>query len=195
MQIVTVDIMGPLPMTTEEINWYVLVAVHYFMRWIEAYGTPNHEATTVAKKLVDEVFCCFSPPNNCIQIRQDNLNQSWYKSCENCFRYSKHTWVHNTIDCSTTERYWMCYPLQWVTTVVWVTVGDHPSVWDQNIGKCVCQCMAYNSSVHSSTIFPHVWTICLTASWPDVRYQLPTYVRYPWVCQVTAAHLARSPLG
>ena len=42
-------------------NKYVLDAVDYFTRWVEAYGIPNQEATRVAKKLVDEVFCRFSP--------------------------------------------------------------------------------------------------------------------------------------
>ena len=50
-----------LPETSDE-NKYVLVAVDYFTRWTEAYGIPNQEAATVAKKLVDEVFFRFSPP-------------------------------------------------------------------------------------------------------------------------------------
>ena len=61
MQVVAVDIMGPLP-ETDDGNKYVLVAVDYFTRWTEAYGIRNQEAATVAKKLVDEVFCRFSPP-------------------------------------------------------------------------------------------------------------------------------------
>lgn len=40
MQIMTVDIMGLLPVTAEG-NKSVLVAVHYFMRWVEAYRIPN----------------------------------------------------------------------------------------------------------------------------------------------------------
>eukprot|EP00731_Ephydatia_muelleri_P036034 Em0193g7a len=61
LQVVCVDIMGPLP-ETEEGSKYVLVAVDYFTRWVEAYGIPNQEATTVGRKLVDEMFCRFSPP-------------------------------------------------------------------------------------------------------------------------------------
>ena len=60
MLIVSVDIMGPLPITDEG-NKYVLVAMDYFPRWAEAYPTKNQEATTVARKLVDEMFCRFSP--------------------------------------------------------------------------------------------------------------------------------------
>ena len=52
---VSVDIMGPLP-ETDEGSKYVPVAVDCFTRWVEVYGTPNQEATTVARKLVDEIF-------------------------------------------------------------------------------------------------------------------------------------------
>ena len=51
MQIVSVDITGPLPITDEG-NKYVLVVMDYFTRWAEAYPIKNQEATTVARKLV-----------------------------------------------------------------------------------------------------------------------------------------------
>ena len=71
MQVVAVDIMGPLP-ETDDGNKYVLVVVDYFTRWTEAYGIRNQEAATVAKKLVDEVFCRFSPPE---QLHSDQGRQ------------------------------------------------------------------------------------------------------------------------
>ena len=37
--------MGPLA-EMEEGSKYVLVAVDYFTRWVEAYGIPNQEAKT-----------------------------------------------------------------------------------------------------------------------------------------------------
>ena len=67
--------MGPLPVTADG-NKYVLVAVDYFTRWVEAYGIPNEEATTVARKLVDEVFCHFSPPEQLHSDQEDNLNRT-----------------------------------------------------------------------------------------------------------------------
>ena len=61
MEIVATDIMGPFP-TSSKGNKYILVASDYFTRWVEAYGIPNQEATTVAKALVDNMFCRFSIP-------------------------------------------------------------------------------------------------------------------------------------
>ena len=61
MQMVAIDILGPLPVTLAG-NKYILVAADYFSKWIEAYAIPNQEATTIARKLLDEMFCRFALP-------------------------------------------------------------------------------------------------------------------------------------
>ena len=55
------DIVGPFPESLSG-NSYILVVADYFTRYTEAYTIPNKEATTVARKLVDEFFFRFSPP-------------------------------------------------------------------------------------------------------------------------------------
>jgi len=59
MEIIATDIMGPFP-TSSTGNKYIILAVS--TRWVEAYRIPNQEATTVAKTLVDNMFCHFSMP-------------------------------------------------------------------------------------------------------------------------------------
>ena len=71
MQLVSIDIVGPLPVT-EEGNKYVLAAVDHFTRWVEAFPIRNQKATTVATKLVDGLFCRFSPPE---QLHSDQGRQ------------------------------------------------------------------------------------------------------------------------
>ena len=71
MQMVAMDILGPLP-ESDSGNSYLLVASDYFTRWVEVYAIPNQEALTVAKKLVDEMFCRFSPPE---QLHSDQGRQ------------------------------------------------------------------------------------------------------------------------
>ena len=51
MDRVAVDVLGPLPRTSRG-NRYVLVAIDYFTKWMEAYPLPDQEATTVAEALV-----------------------------------------------------------------------------------------------------------------------------------------------
>ena len=61
LQLVAMDIVGPFPESPAG-NTHILVVADYFTRWTEAYAIPNQEATTVAKKLTDEFFFRFSPP-------------------------------------------------------------------------------------------------------------------------------------
>ena len=61
MQVVAMDIVGPLPKTKEG-NVYLLVITDHFSKWVEAYPIPNQEAITVAQKLVDEFLCRLSTP-------------------------------------------------------------------------------------------------------------------------------------
>jgi len=60
-QIIAVDLVGPLP-KSENKNPYIMVVGDYYTRWMEAIPIPNQEASTVAEKLVDEVFLKFSVP-------------------------------------------------------------------------------------------------------------------------------------
>ena len=54
-QIMAVDLLGTLPESTKG-NHYVMVVGDYFSHWMEDLPIPNQEASTVAEKLVDEVF-------------------------------------------------------------------------------------------------------------------------------------------
>ena len=70
MQVIAANILGPLP----EIplgNKYILVVADYFTRWTKAYGILNQQAITVATKLVEELFLCFSP----VQLESDQGTQ------------------------------------------------------------------------------------------------------------------------
>ena len=71
LQLVAVDILGPLPVTSQG-NSYILVAEDYFTRWLEAWPIPNQEIKTVAQKLLNEMFFRFSLPD---QILSDQGRQ------------------------------------------------------------------------------------------------------------------------
>ena len=61
MERVALDIMGPLP-RSDRGNRYLLVLSDYFTKWVEAYSIPNQEATTIARKVVEEFICRFGVP-------------------------------------------------------------------------------------------------------------------------------------
>ena len=71
MQMATTDIFGPFPVSDSG-NSYILVAIDYFTRWAEAYLIPDQEAATVTRKLTDEMFLCFSIPE---QLHSDQGHQ------------------------------------------------------------------------------------------------------------------------
>ena len=145
LQIVCVDIMGPLPQT-EQGSKYVLVAVDYFTRWVEAYGIPNQEAMTVARKLVDEMFFRFSPPEQLHSDQGRQFESALVKEICNILGVRKtHTTSYHPQGNGMVERF-----NRTLLDMLSTTVGEHPSNWEQNIRRV---CLAYNSSVHASTGF------------------------------------------
>ena len=53
MERVAMDIVGPLPRTKRG-NRFIIVVSDYFSKWTEAYAVIDHEAVTVATKLIEE---------------------------------------------------------------------------------------------------------------------------------------------
>eukprot|EP00731_Ephydatia_muelleri_P002224 Em0001g2224a len=143
LQIVAVDILGPLPVTAQG-NKYVLVACDCFTRWVEVYAIQNQEALTVAEMLVDEMFCRFSPPE---QLHSDQGRQFEADLLKEVCTLLQ---IHKT---RTTAYHPHCNGLverfnRTLLDMLSTTVKDHKMNWDQCIRRV---CLAYNSSVHAST--------------------------------------------
>lgn len=143
MQVVAVDILGPLPESTAG-NSYILVAGDYFTKWIEAYAMPNQEAVTVAQKLVDQMFCRFSPPD---QLHSDQGRQFESKVMQEVckilgIRKSRTSPYHPQCD-GLVER-----SNRTLLSMLATTTHRHPFDWEDQLPKV---CMAYNTSVHAST--------------------------------------------
>ena len=143
MQIVAVDIMGPLP-ETENKNSYILVVGDYFTRWMEAYAIRNQEATTVAQKLVDELFCRFSTPE---QLHSDQGSQFESKLIAEICRllniHKSRTTPYHPQDDGLVERF-----NRTLLNMLATTTSNHPLDWENRIRKV---CMAYNTSVQATT--------------------------------------------
>lgn len=143
MQVVAVDILGPL-VESEAGNSYILVAGDYFTKWMEAYPIPNQEAITVAEKLVDEMFCRFSLPD---QLHSDQGKQ--FESTllrEICkllnIKKTRTTPYHPQCD-GLVERF-----NRTLLSMLATTTKNDPFNWEGRLRKV---CFAYNSSVHAST--------------------------------------------
>ena len=143
LQVVAVDILGPL-MESVAGKSYILVAGDYFTKWMEAYAIPNQEAVTVARKLVDQTFCRFSPPE---QLHSDQGKQ--FESAvlhEVCnilgMKKTRTSPYHPQCD-GLVERY-----NRTLLDMLATTTQTHPFDWEDQLPKV---CMAYNTSVHAST--------------------------------------------
>ena len=145
MQLVATDIVGPFPESSSG-NSYILVAVDYFTRWVEAYPIPCQEAPVVARKLVDEMFCRFSPPEQLLSDQgREFESQLMAEVCKLLgIQKSRTTPYHPQCD-GLVER-WNRTLLQSLAT----SVTDHPENWEEFVKKI---CMAYNTSVHPTTGF------------------------------------------
>ena len=154
MQIVATDIMGPLP-ESEAGNSYILVVGDYFTRWMEAFPLPDQESKTVAHKLVDEVFCRFSPPE---QLHSDQGKQFESGLVHEICR------ILNIQKSRTTAYHPQCDGLverfnRTLQDMLATTVRDHPFDWEVALRK-VCMHGLQFQCPPSYRIYPFL---------PDVR--------------------------
>ena len=169
MQLVAADIMGPLP-ESDSGNKYVLVAGDYFTRWMEAYPIPNQEATTVAKKLVDNMFCRFSTPE---QLHSDQGRQFeamvLQEICKILHIKKTRTTPYHPQGDGLVERF--NRTLQSMIAASLAERSDQSS-WEDCLPKV---CLAYNTSVHPTTGYtPFFLMFGRQARLPiDVMYGLP----------------------
>ena len=143
MQILAVDITGPF-LESDAGNSYVLVVGDYFTRWMEAFAIPHQEAETVAKKLVDEVFCRFSPPEQLHSDQGRQFESALIKQICGILQIDKSrtTPYHPQCD-GLVERF-----NRTLKHMLATTLRNHPFDWENRLRKV---CMAYNTSVHSTT--------------------------------------------
>ena len=142
-QVMAVDLVGPLPQSPNG-NSYILVVGDYFTRWMEALPIPNQEATTVASKLVDEIFLRFSIPE---QLHSDQgaqfESQLMSEVCNLLHIHKTRTTPYHPQCDGLVERF-----NRTLLNMLATCASDHPFDWEQYIRKV---CMAYNSSVQAST--------------------------------------------
>ena len=142
MQMVAVDIVGPLPWSTNG-NLYLLVAEDYFTKWLEVWAIPNQEAKTIAEKLLNEMFFRFSLPD---KLHSNQGRQFESKIIEELCKLlqinkSRTTPYHPQGD-GLVER-----ANRTVLNMLATIVKDHHD-WESYVRAT---CMAYNTSIHSTT--------------------------------------------
>eukprot|EP00731_Ephydatia_muelleri_P035045 Em0093g14a len=143
MQLVAVDILGPLPESGNG-NSYILVVGDYFTRWMEAYPIQNQEAVTVAQKLVDEIFCRFSVPEQLHSDQGRQFESAVIKEICNLLHIEKtRTTAYHPQSDGLVERF-----NRTLLSMLTTCGRSHPFEWEDHIRKV---CFAYNTSVQATT--------------------------------------------
>ncbi len=93
MQVVAVDILGPLPESPSG-NKHILVAVDYFTRWAAAYEIPNQETVTVATSWWTKCFSVFPHQHSCTAIRVVSLSPPLRQKFASCLEYRQQHITH-----------------------------------------------------------------------------------------------------
>ena len=143
LQIVAMDIVGPFPESAAG-NTYVLVVGDYFTRWMEAYPIPNQEATTVAKKLVNEFFFRFSPPEQLHSDQGRNFESEIIAEiCKLLGVVKSRTTPYHPQSDGLIERF-----NRTLLDMLAKAVKERPFGWEDHLQRL---CLAYNTSVNQTT--------------------------------------------
>ena len=143
LQIVAMDIVGPFP-ESQTGNTHILVVADYFTKWMEAYPLPNQEAATVAKKLVDEFFFRFSPPEQLHSDQGRNFESDIIAEvCKLLGVLKTRTTPYHPQSDGLVER---CN--RTLLNMLATAAQEKPFDWENHLRRL---CIAYNTSVHPTT--------------------------------------------
>ena len=109
---------------------------------MEAYAIPHQKAVTEAYKLIDEMLCRFSIPEQLHSDQGHQFESSVMQQVCRIFQIQKtHTTPYHPQSDGLVERF-----NRTLINMLATTAGDHPKEWEYHLSKF---CVAYNTSVHS----------------------------------------------
>ena len=152
LQLVAMDIVGPFPESPAG-NTHILVVADYFTRWMEAYAIPNQEATTVARKLTDEFFFRFSPPEQLHSDQGRNFESDIISEVCKLLGVAKtRTTPYHPQSDSLVERF-----NRTLLNMLATAAKERPFDWEGQLRRL---CLAYNTSVHPTTRHTPFYLMC-----------------------------------
>ncbi|CAF1052565.1 unnamed protein product [Brachionus calyciflorus] len=142
MQLVTMDIVGPLPITSNG-NKYILVVCCHFSKFVVLFALADQQAETVANSLL-EFILVFGLFTNVLTDQGTNFQSELMKKLYELLDiYQLKTSAYHPQCNGITERF-----NRTLKTMLSCFSNENQNNWDQLIKKLA---FAYNSSVHNAT--------------------------------------------
>ena len=139
-----IDITGPHPRSRRG-NVYILTVSDAFSRWVEAFPLPNHEASTIARVLTEQVFCWFGTPITLLSDRgRDVDGVLMWRVCEilgvdklrtTAYKPSTNAAIerfHRTLNAMLAKAV-ASYHRNWDTALPYVTFWQHIEALDMKL--------------------------------------------------------------
>ena len=143
MEIIAMDIMGPLP-ETDKGNKYILVISDYFTKWAEAYALPDHTAVTIADKLLEEFMFRFGIARQIHTDQGSEFDSDLVHEVCRLLRIKKtRTTAYRPQSDGLVERH-----NRTIQGMLQATVNEARDDWDNHLPYVM---FAYRSSVHATT--------------------------------------------
>ena len=145
LDVVSLDIVGPLP-TTERGNQYLLTFIDHFTRFCDAIPIPNQTTEVIAREFVTKVITQFGVPKKLLTDRGANFTSALLR--ETC-RLLK---IHKLQTCSfNPQANGICERMhKLLVDMLSHFVRKEPRNWDDYVPYAV---MAYRAMPHSSTTY------------------------------------------
>jgi transposase InsO family protein len=142
---VGIDITGPHP-TSSRGHIYILTLIDHFTKWIEIFPMRNQEASTVAKLLVDRVFCVHGLPLQILTDQGRNFESELFKEICRFLSVDKiRTTAYKPSTNGNIERFHAT-----LNSMLAKLVSENQKDWDD---KLAAVAFAYRNSVQESTGF------------------------------------------
>jgi len=166
MERIHVDITGPHPRTPRG-SQYILTCVDAFSKWAEAFAIPNKEARTVARVLVEQVFCRLGTP---MALLTDNAGDGslMREICRLLEIDKQRTSFYHPETNSVAERFHGT-----LNAMMGRMISETQRDWDLLLPHVMA---AYRSSVHRSTGYSPNYLMLAreVKALADLVYRIPT---------------------
>ena len=146
-----VDITGPHPISSKG-NVYILTMIDHFTKWVEMFPMRNQEASTIARLLVDRVFCTHGCPMQILTDRGQNFESELFQEiCKHMSIDKIRTTAYKPSTNGNIERFHAT-----LNGLLAKWVSENQRDWDEKLPAIA---FAYRTSVQETTGFTPFYLI------------------------------------